>query len=226
VQKSSASSRMVALWKQLRTMRFDLAFRRGEKREEKGFTWAPKTLLRPASGFDTDKTIRIAFNGDRLNHGEAQLSDEGLHFACRGYELQKPFKADISQNILFKTEDEVWHKVLPRPDLGHQVSCKPPPGRGVKLMLFCDQSDAEASGESGWRGGGAQGILVYESELKGDFHHVRLIYHVEFIALSNSGDKQVIGGMEIMKRWASTPQSPFILAGVKQLGSDTKWCLD
>jgi len=126
VQESSADSRMIALSKQLVIVPFALAFRRGERLKAKGFTWASKTLLRPASEFDAHKTMKITFNGDVPNHGEAQVSDEGLRFACRGHELQKAFKADISGKIVFETEVKVWHEVQASPYLDHKVSYEPP----------------------------------------------------------------------------------------------------
>jgi hypothetical protein len=79
-------------------------------------------------------------------------------------------------------------------------------------MLFCNQSDAEAKGDFSPRRGWAQGVLVYERELKGDCH------------IEQQTGGEVVEGLKSRKENANAQET--ILKDVKWLGSDTKWCLD
>jgi len=98
------------------------------------------------------------------------------------------------------------------------------PGEDVKLMLFCDQSNAEAKDDFSPRRGWAQGVLVYERKLKRDCHHVRFICHVEYLTFGSKHDENVIEGGKSREENGNAEVQ--ILSGVERLGSDTKWCLD
>ncbi|KAF2829676.1 hypothetical protein CC86DRAFT_464197 [Ophiobolus disseminans] len=225
IESTDLASRMAAFWKSLQVVPVWFAFDRNKKLQQKGVRWAPQSLLRHEQGHDTEKTMKISFEKTFQGEGAAVWSEEGLQFVSRGYDFQKAFVNRVRSGFSFKTQYGKWYKVRELTALAIENIRIPVSARRSGLMLISDQHDTEVSGVDDWRGGAAQGILVHlrGSRSYSNRYHVRLICHVEFHELRS---KPVVDGLEKRGAIEGNENPAPLETNVKELGSDTAWCLD
>ncbi|KAH5524331.1 hypothetical protein HBI24_056980 [Parastagonospora nodorum] len=218
ILRADPPMRMVEFWRMQEKVPMGVVFYRGEKLHFPGFRWAPKSFLR----YDADAKISdFPFSNNTTGSGEAEPSEKGLRFSCRGFDLRLTYTVSVRNGIPFRTGNGKWYKVAAVSDVTHWNPPTPPSGAKAELMLISDQHDTEVAKEDMSRRGRAHGILVYKKEgISNNIFNVGFIGSVEFCEPTK--DRLDV----CLKSYEHSDYRNTICYDAKELGNETEWCLD